>query len=65
MMALFALGLAIRLYDLTDPPLDFNPTRQLRGAIMARGYYYEMLPDADSDRAYELAVLHGAPHGGV
>ncbi len=44
---LFGLGLGIRLYDLTDPPLDFNPTRQLRGAIMARGYYYEMLPDAD------------------
>lgn len=55
---LFALALGIRLYDLTDPPIDFNPTRQLRGAIMARGYYYEMLPDAeptDRDLATSMA----------
>jgi hypothetical protein len=28
-MALLLIGLGIRLYDLTDPPLDFHPTRQL------------------------------------
>ena len=38
---------ALRLYDLTDQPLDFHPTRQLRSAIVARGMYYQMLPDAD------------------
>lgn len=28
MAALYVGALAIRLTDLTDPPLDFNPTRQ-------------------------------------
>lgn len=41
---LFALGLTIRLYDLTDLPLDFHSTRQLHSALMARGMYYENLP---------------------
>ncbi len=40
-------GFALRLYDLTDQPIDFHPTRQLRGAIIARGMYYEMLPNVD------------------
>jgi hypothetical protein len=37
-------GLAIRLYDLKDAPLDFHPTRQLHSALIARGMYYENLP---------------------
>lgn len=41
------LGLGVRLFDLTDQPIDFHSTRQLRGAMVARGLYYEMLPDAD------------------
>lgn len=44
---LFLLGLGIRMYDLTDPPLDFHPTRQLLGALISRGMYYQMLPEAD------------------
>lgn len=40
-------GLGIRLSNLTNLPLDFHPTRQLRSAIIARGMYYESLPDAD------------------
>ena len=48
-LLLLLLGLALRLYDLTDQPIDFHPTRQLRGAIVARGMYYEMQPDADPD----------------
>jgi 4-amino-4-deoxy-L-arabinose transferase-like glycosyltransferase len=39
-LAFFA-GLAVRLYDLGDPPLDFHPTRQLHSALIARGMYYE------------------------
>ncbi|MBT4003528.1 MAG: phospholipid carrier-dependent glycosyltransferase [Chloroflexi bacterium] len=39
-------GLGIRLYDLTDAPFDFNPTRQFRGALNARYLYYQMLSDA-------------------
>jgi hypothetical protein len=38
---LFGLGLGIRLYDLTDLPLDFHPTRQLLSALKARGMYYQ------------------------
>ncbi len=37
---LLALGLAVRLSDLTDPPLDFHPTRQLRGMLLARERYW-------------------------
>jgi 4-amino-4-deoxy-L-arabinose transferase-like glycosyltransferase len=40
---LFLLGLGIRLYDLTDPPLG---TRQLRSAVIARGMYYQTLSSA-------------------
>src|SRR5512138_3992907 len=35
------LGLGIRLYDLTDLPLDFHPTRQLLAALKARGMYLQ------------------------
>jgi hypothetical protein len=47
LVLLVLLGAGLRLYDLTDQPIDFHPTRQLRGAIVARGIYYEMLPFAD------------------
>jgi hypothetical protein len=46
-LLLLAAGLGVRLFDLTDPPIDFHSTRQLRGAIIARGMYYQMLPQAD------------------
>ena len=42
---LFLLGLGIRLLDLTDLPLDFNPTRQLFSAVKARGMYYQFATD--------------------
>lgn len=44
LMLLFSLGLAIRLYDLTDLPLDFHPTRQLLSALKARGMYEQTAP---------------------
>lgn len=47
LVVLFLAGLGIRLYDLTDPPLDFHPARQLRSAIMARGIYYQGQPESD------------------
>jgi hypothetical protein len=40
---LFGLGLFVRLYHVTEAPLDFHPTRQLRSALIARGMYYENL----------------------
>ena len=48
MVILFGLSFAIRMVDLTDPPLDFHPTRQLRSAIIARSMYYRSLPDTGS-----------------
>ena len=41
LIAIMACGLAVRLFDLTDPPLDYAATRQLRSAMIARGMYYE------------------------
>ncbi|MBI5298099.1 MAG: glycosyltransferase family 39 protein [Chloroflexi bacterium] len=38
---LFIAGLGIRVYDLTDLPLDFHPTRQLLSMLKARGMYYQ------------------------
>ena len=50
LVLLLGLGLGIRLYDLTDLPLDFHPTRQLLSALKARGMYYETLTDAPADQ---------------
>jgi hypothetical protein len=47
---LLTLGLGIRLYDLTDLPLDFHPTRQLLSALKARGMYYETLTDIPAEQ---------------
>lgn len=38
---LLVAALGVRLYRLTDPPLDFHQTRQYIGAIVARAYYFE------------------------
>ena len=56
------LGLAgfIRLLDLTDPPIDFHPSRQLRNAVIARGIYYQMLPNADPDLRQQAIALANA-----
>lgn len=35
-------GLAVRLIDLTDLPLELGATRELHSFIMARGLYYSM-----------------------
>jgi hypothetical protein len=42
-------GLVARLFNLSNPPLDFAATRQLHSLILARGYYYSMdLPSTRS-----------------
>ncbi len=46
-IGLLILGAGLRLINLTNPPLDFNPLRQYYSAIIARGMYYQMLPNAD------------------
>jgi hypothetical protein len=50
LVLILGLGFGIRLYDLTDLPLDFHPTRQLLSALKARGMYYETLTDIPSDQ---------------
>lgn len=47
LILLLGLGLALRLIDLSDPPLDFHPSRQLRNSLVARDIYYHLLPNAD------------------
>ncbi|HET9588123.1 MAG TPA: glycosyltransferase family 39 protein [Anaerolineales bacterium] len=56
LVLIFGAALAIRLYDLTDLPLDFHPTRQLLSAIKARGLYYETEPDGVSTWKLETAI---------
>lgn len=54
---LLTIGVGLRFLDFTEPPLDYHPVRQLRGAILARGMYYQMLPDADPERAAKAVDL--------
>lgn len=54
--ALILIGSAIRFYDLTDLPLDFNPTRQLYSALKARGMYYSMMPENAALPQREIAI---------
>ena len=54
---IFLLGTGIRFLDLTDPPLDYFPQRQLRAAIIARGIYYQLLPSADPATRDQAAYL--------
>ncbi|MDD2921008.1 MAG: hypothetical protein PHQ36_01870, partial [Anaerolineales bacterium] len=51
---LLILGSFLRLLDITDPPLDFQPSRQLRNSLVARDIYYSMLPSATNEQR-ELA----------
>ena len=44
LLVIFSLGLGIRLYDLTNLPLDFHPTRQLLSALKARGMFDQSAP---------------------
>ncbi len=55
----FGFAFLLRLTDLTDEPLDFNPVRQLRSAIIARGIYYAELTDIDPQKQ-KLAANFGA-----
>lgn len=59
---IFALGLIVRLYDFKAAPLDFNPTRQLHSALMARGMYYQTtntIPEAQRALGIELGKAEG------
>lgn len=53
---LFIAAFVTRLYDLTDLPLDFHPTRQLLSAIKARALYFETQPDGISTEKLETGI---------
>jgi hypothetical protein len=50
LLVILILGFAIRIYDLTDLPLEFHSTRQLLSALKARGMYYQSLTDAPAEQ---------------
>lgn len=52
-------GFGIRMVDLYDQPLDFHPTRQLRGAIVARSIYYSIDPQADPELRSKAVTFAG------
>jgi len=60
LVILFLAAISIRLYDLTDLPLDFHPTRQLFSALKARGMYYAnaSLSDAPEEQR-QFAIQQG------
>ena len=67
LLVLFLIaGIAVRLIDFDDLPLDFAATRQLHSLIMARGIYYEFdtpqiqnIPEAV--RSYSITVGNAEP----
>ncbi len=54
---LFILGITLRLFDVTDPPLDFHAWRQLRSASIARKLYYDVLPTAGDELQEKASQL--------
>jgi 4-amino-4-deoxy-L-arabinose transferase-like glycosyltransferase len=58
----FLLALGIRLYDLTDLLLDFNPARQLFSMLKARGMYYAITPGLPEwQREIAIQQWHESP----
>jgi 4-amino-4-deoxy-L-arabinose transferase-like glycosyltransferase len=56
---LLIVGFSLRLYDLTDLPLDFHPTRQLLSLIKARGMYYATLSNIpEEQRQFAIDQWH-------
>ncbi len=58
MLALILLAaFALRMVNLTNPPLDFASTRQLFSALKARGMYYQFAPDVSDAQSLHAAQL--------
>ena len=61
-VVLFALGIGLRLLNLTNPPVDIHAWRSLGSAAITRRMYYRMLPNADP-KIRQLAIsLTGGKH---
>jgi 4-amino-4-deoxy-L-arabinose transferase-like glycosyltransferase len=61
LVILLALGGLLRLFDITDPPLDFHPTRQLRNFIVARGIYFSMIGDPSAQTFRNVTAQYEPP----
>ena len=54
LLIIFAFGIAIRIFDITDLPLEFHSTRQMLSALKARGMYYETRTDPDDEDVTQI-----------
>lgn len=52
---IFLIGLAIRLYQFSDPPLEFHAERQLRSMFISRGMFYQWT-GGEGDWQSEVAI---------
>lgn len=50
LVLLLTLGGILRLVNLNAPPMDFQPTRQMRNSLVARAIYFDALPRADPQK---------------
>jgi 4-amino-4-deoxy-L-arabinose transferase-like glycosyltransferase len=55
LVIMLAGAFSLRMTNLTNPPLDFAPTRQLFSALKARGMYYQYVTGAPSSQQ-QLAI---------
>ncbi|HUH98549.1 MAG TPA: glycosyltransferase family 39 protein [Anaerolineales bacterium] len=60
LVLLLLLGAALRVINLTVPPLDFHPVRQLRNLIVARSIYYRLLPNPDAQKLVLAQAFYNA-----
>ncbi len=60
LILLLLLGAGLRFINITVPPLDFHPVRQLRNLIVARSIYYKLLPNPDPQKAALAKAFYNA-----
>jgi 4-amino-4-deoxy-L-arabinose transferase-like glycosyltransferase len=51
-LGMLVTAFAVRVYRLWEPPMDFHPTRQYIGAIVARSYYYNLNGDVPREQRH-------------
>ncbi len=62
LVLLFIAAFLIRIHHIDEPPLDFNPVRQYRSAIIARGLYFETVESIPEWRK-EVASINKQQQG--
>ena len=60
LVLLLILGAALRFINLTVPPMDFHPVRQLRNLIVARSIYYQLLPNPNPQKSVLAKAFYNA-----